>query len=113
MDDDPLSFIRRFPDRCAAEVSRQRCAEPCDKVAVAAVRDSEDGRGWPVCAYHARGRTLIPLAELIPAGMTTETKTLEDGWSGMTTHADGSITTDHRPCTVVVREVTPWRRRQL
>ena len=63
-------FVLKYPDQCCAEVSRKGESQPCDKpayaVTVGAADDYDDpGRWWPVCIYHARGRTLVPLSELI------------------------------------------------
>lgn len=58
-----LKFVRKYPDKCCAEVTRRGEPQPCDKVAVAAKRDIH-GAPWPVCAYHTRGQ-MVPLAELL------------------------------------------------
>lgn len=60
---DRMTFLRRYPDKCCADVSRKGESQPCDKLAVAVALDTEDD-WWPVCAYHARGR-MMPLAELL------------------------------------------------
>lgn len=60
-----LDYIRKFGDKCHAEVSRKGECQACDKTAVAVVIDSEDGHWWPVCAYHTRSRKLVPLADLL------------------------------------------------
>ncbi|BCP36426.1 hypothetical protein MINTMi198_17960 [Mycobacterium intracellulare M.i.198] len=64
---DVLMFIRKFPEKCCAEVSRKGECQPCDKTAVGAAEGDDDGevRWWPVCAYHSRGRSMVPLADLV------------------------------------------------
>lgn len=62
-----VRHIRRFPDKCCAEVSRFGESQPCDKTAVAVTADAEDGHWWPVCKHHARGRQVVSLTELIGA----------------------------------------------
>ena len=68
-----LEFIRKFPDKCCAEVTRKGESQPCDRTAVAAARNTEDDtedayvQWWPVCAYHTRGHHMVPLAELLKA----------------------------------------------
>lgn len=65
--DDDLRFIRKFPDKCCAEVSRRGRSEPCDGVAVAVAYSTEayDPSWWPVCQRHARGRQLVPLPNIL------------------------------------------------
>jgi hypothetical protein len=66
--DDDLLFIRKFPDKCCATVSRRGVAQPCDLTAVAAaieVYETSITSVWPVCKKHLRGRELVPLAYLI------------------------------------------------
>lgn len=71
---DNLKFLRRYPDKCSADVTRKGESQPCDKVAVAVMR-GEGGYGfedepddwWPVCAHHTRKDHTVPLAELIKA----------------------------------------------
>jgi hypothetical protein len=62
-----MTFVRKFPGECCAEVSRKGNSEPCDKTAYAVAVDPDDptSLAWPVCVHHARGRTLIPLSELL------------------------------------------------
>lgn len=66
--EDNLRFLLRFPDRCAAEVTRVGESQPCDKVAVAVAEGDTDGwrcgfdAWWPVCPHHSRGRKMVPLA---------------------------------------------------
>ncbi len=44
-------------------------------------------------------------------GLTREARTLDDGHSGTATNwATGEVTFSNRPCTVVSRYVTEWRR---
>ena len=68
-----LDYIRKFPDKCCAEVSRKGESEPCDEVAVAvcAVDACDDGEDdphwWPACAYHTRKGRMVPLADLLAA----------------------------------------------
>lgn len=73
-----LRYLSRFPDRCAAEVSRGGECQPCDKVAVAV---TVDDHWWPVCVHHSRGRCMVPLADLLRA----------------TRGGSGSISVDPRP----------------
>jgi hypothetical protein len=61
----PWHFAAKYPNQCVAEASRRGELEPCDKPAHALVIDCEDGHYWPVCNHHARGRKLVPLAELL------------------------------------------------
>jgi hypothetical protein len=60
-----LGYAKLFPDQCCAEVSRAGECQPCNKMAVAVADD--DDRPWPVCAHHARGRKMIPLADILRA----------------------------------------------
>ena len=66
-----LEYIRKYPDRCCAAVTRNGELEPCDKVAVAvcAVDTRDDGEDdphwWPACVYHTRKGRMVPLAELL------------------------------------------------
>jgi hypothetical protein len=62
-------YIRRFSDKCCAEVSRGGESQPCDKTAVAVTIDAEDQHWWPVCAYHTRGRYMVPLTDLLAADL--------------------------------------------
>ena len=62
---DDLEYIRKFADKCCAEVSRGGESQPCDKTAVAVTIDAEDQHWWPVWPHHTRGRRIVPLAELI------------------------------------------------
>lgn len=67
---DDCRFIRRFPERCCAEVSRDGDSQPCDKTAVAVAVGDEDAGWegwWPVCPHHSRGRQMVPLAILLAA----------------------------------------------
>lgn len=67
---DHLRFVRKFPDKCCAQVTRKGEFQPCDKTAVAVVTQPDDDRWWPVCIYHAYrqvSRRLVPLAELLEA----------------------------------------------
>jgi len=65
---DDLRFIKRFPDKCCAEVSRGGEAQPCDKTAVAVTYgEAETDSWWPVCPFHTRGRRMVPLADLLAA----------------------------------------------
>jgi hypothetical protein len=72
-DDYNLKFLRRYPNKCSAEVTRQGESEPCDKVAVAVMKGEgcdykdEPDDWWPVCAYHVRKDYAVPLADLIKA----------------------------------------------
>lgn len=67
-----MRFVRKFPGECCAEVSRGGEAQPCDKTAVAvAIGDADSDNHWPVCVHHARGRQVMPLAELL-ASLTSE-----------------------------------------
>lgn len=59
-----LNFIRRWPDRCDAAVTRKGRMEPCNKTAVAVRIVPEEGHPYPVCAFHARGE-MVPLRELL------------------------------------------------
>lgn len=63
--DDDLRFIRRFPDKCCAEVTRHGELQPCDGPATAVTVDTEDGHWWPACQGHSRKRRLVPLADLL------------------------------------------------
>lgn len=68
--DDDLRFIRRFPDKCCAEVSRNGESQPCDKTAVAVAVGSDeesDLHWWPVCPHHSRGRQMVPLSHVVSA----------------------------------------------
>ena len=68
MTDDDLRYLRRFSDRCCAEVIRNGETQPCDKPAVAvADGDAESDAWWPVCPHHTRGRKMVPLPDLIKA----------------------------------------------
>jgi hypothetical protein len=58
--------ILRYPDLCTEGVSRRGEFQPCDKPAVAARYDPEDGDPYPVCARHARG-DMVTLPYLIAA----------------------------------------------
>lgn len=60
-----LAFVQAHPDLCSTEVSRGGESQPCDKTAYAVAIDDEIGATWPVCIHHARGRQLMPLAELL------------------------------------------------
>jgi hypothetical protein len=62
---DWMRFVRKFPDKCCAEVSRDGESQPCDKTAVAVAYGDEDPRYWPVCKSHVRGREIVSLAELL------------------------------------------------
>lgn len=66
-----LKFVRKFPDKCATEVSRDGESQPCDKVAVAVTRGrdewDDEGMWWPVCAHHTRKAHAVPLVDLIKA----------------------------------------------
>lgn len=62
-----LRFVRRFPDKCTEGVSRKGEEQPCDKSAVAARIDPEEGSAYPVCAYHARA-DMVPLRVLMVGG---------------------------------------------
>ena len=66
-DKDIARFVRKFPDRCCAEVTRKRQVKPCDAVAVAVAESTEayDPDWWPVCQRHLRGRRLVPLERVI------------------------------------------------
>ena len=61
------NFLRRFPDKCCAEVSRKGESQPCDGRAVAVAVSADDGydRWWPVCAHHSSGRRMVSLPELL------------------------------------------------
>jgi len=67
--EEDLRFLRRFPDKCCAEVSRQGETQPCDKTAVAVAVGDADGvddlHWWPVCAFHTRGRAMVSLSDLL------------------------------------------------
>lgn len=68
-----LSFVRKFPGECCVGVTRQGEYQPCNKTAVAVAEGEQgewEGEWWPVCAHHARGRKMVPLAELL-ATLTT------------------------------------------
>lgn len=60
-----LAHIARYPDTCDAEVSRGGEAQPCDKPAVA-IADHPEGP-YPVCAYHTRAGSTVPLAAILAA----------------------------------------------
>ena len=84
---DDVRFIRKFPDKCCAEVSRGGEAQPCDKTAVAVADGSAEyggGAWWPVCAFHARGRSMVSLAELVRAlsrrGTWDDVERTDAGW---------------------------------
>jgi hypothetical protein len=62
-----LRFVRRFPDTCTEDVTRKGESQPCDKPAVAARLDPEEGTPYPVCAYHASA-DMVPLRVLIEGG---------------------------------------------
>lgn len=66
-----LRVVLAMPTHCHEEVSRGGWVRPCEKPAVAARVDPEEGHGYPVCAYHARGR-MVPLAEVISAARAAE-----------------------------------------
>lgn len=51
-------------DLCHESVDRQGYAQPCDKPAVAHARDREIGSIYPVCVYHVRKETAVPLSEM-------------------------------------------------
>lgn len=59
-----LRFVRKFPKECTEGVTRKGDEQPCDKPAVAARIDPEDGHPYPVCAYHARS-DMVPLSVLL------------------------------------------------
>jgi hypothetical protein len=61
-----LHYVRRFSDKCCAEVSRRGESQACDKTAVAVTVDA-DQHWWPVCAFHTRGRYMVPLSDLLAA----------------------------------------------
>lgn len=61
-----VDYIRRFPEKCHAEVSRQGEAQACDKTAVAVAID-EDEHWYPVCPHHSRARRMVALVDLIGA----------------------------------------------
>lgn len=65
--DDDLRFIRKFPDKCCAEVSRRGESQPCDQTAIAVAFSAEeyDPSWWPVCKRHVRGREIVPLQEVL------------------------------------------------
>lgn len=69
MSADRFHFVRKFPDKCCAEVSRGGNAEPCDKPAVAVAVGTEafDDTHWPVCRRHCRGRELVALEDVLAA----------------------------------------------
>lgn len=69
---DELAFIRKFPNECTEGVTRKGEFQPCDKPAVAARRDPEEGGWYPVCSHHARGSLMVPLAELVRTPITVE-----------------------------------------
>lgn len=52
--------------KCHEGVTRARQYEPCEKIAVAIKRDTENREPYPVCAYHARG-DMVTLAEMYEA----------------------------------------------
>jgi hypothetical protein len=65
---DRMGFVRKFPDKCCAEVTRNREFQPCDKTAIGVTSDPDGGDWFPVCAYHAYrqfGRRMVPLAKLV------------------------------------------------
>jgi len=66
---DNAHFVRRFPDKCCAEVNRRGESQPCDLTAVAVAKSTEayDPDWWPVCRRHLRGRELVPLQDLVEA----------------------------------------------
>ena len=66
-DYDPTRFVRKFPDKCCAEVTRKHQSQPCDAVAVAVAESTEayDPDWWPVCQRHLRGRQLVPLEQIL------------------------------------------------
>lgn len=62
----PWHYVDKFHDSCTAAVSRNGNSEPCDKRAYAVASDDDEGDGyWPVCIYHARGRALVSLSEIM------------------------------------------------
>lgn len=67
--DKDIRFLRKYPDKCCAEVSRKGELQPCDKTAVAVTVDAETGQWWPVCPHHTRGRQMISLADLLLADL--------------------------------------------
>lgn len=59
-----LEFVRKCPDRCCAETTRDHQVQPCDKIAVAAA--FQDEHAYPVCKYHAfLSSELVPLDVLL------------------------------------------------
>lgn len=65
--EDDVRFVRKFPDKCCAEVTRRGNSEPCDLIAVAVAVSTEgyDTSWWPVCRKHLRGRELVPLQDVV------------------------------------------------
>lgn len=67
-----LSHIRKSPDHCWAQTTRDGELVPCDKPAVAVRLDyseSETGDPYPVCKYHAAGE-MVPLRVLLGVEVT-------------------------------------------
>jgi hypothetical protein len=67
---DDIRAAMRGPYTCSEEVSRWgdlQDLQPCGRTAVALRQDPfEQGRPYPVCAYHARG-DMVRLAEIAAA----------------------------------------------
>jgi len=68
---DLARFVLKFPDKCCAEVTRRGHSEPCDATAVAVAISSEayEPGWWPICRKHLRGRDLVPLQDVLAAGV--------------------------------------------
>lgn len=66
---DDREYLTRWPVECTESVTRKHRGEswdePCEKVAVAARFDPEEGSAYPVCARHARGDGMASLADLL------------------------------------------------
>lgn len=56
---DDLSYASKFADTCSEEVTRRGECQPCDRIAVAAIRDADGGPAYPVCSGHVRSGSMI------------------------------------------------------
>lgn len=57
-------MLRRWPLSCHEDVTRDGQSEPCDRPAVAARFDPNEGGAYPVCVKHTRHH-MVPLAQLL------------------------------------------------
>jgi hypothetical protein len=57
--------MSRFWSECHEDVTRGGESQPCNKTAVALRIDQTEGLPYPVCAHHARGDDMVPLADIV------------------------------------------------